>query len=152
MKKEQHRGRKEKNKSEQSGNLQVPHEEYAKIFITEERQILEKANTCMKCLNRFVNGVLFSGKETGKIAASSDEIARRANLIALMAAVEAGRAGKKQTGLSAMAGKTRALAIKSADAVSDTRTHIEHAVTTLESIYDISQLKMASLREKQGVA
>lgn len=122
MKKGQCKGKKEKCLLEQSGNVHLPYKEYAKIFIT------------------------------GKIAASIDEIARRANLIALMAAVEAGRAGKEQTGLSAMAGNTRTLAIKSADAVSDTRTHIEHAVTIVESIHDISQMKMASLRENQEVA
>ena len=99
MKKGQCKGKKEKCLLEQSGNVHLPYKEYAKIFIT------------------------------GKIAASIDDIARQANLIALMAAVEAGRAGKKQTGLSAMAAKARALAIKSSDAVSDTRTHIEHAVT-----------------------
>ncbi len=122
MEKEQHKRRKEGNKSEQSGNLPARHEEDTKIFIT------------------------------GKLAASIDDIARRANLISLMAAVEAGRAGKEQTGLSAMAGKTRYLAIKSAEAVSETRTHVEHAVTIVERIHDISQMKMASHRENRGVA
>lgn len=91
-------------------------------------------------------------KETEKIAASIAEIARRANIIALMAAVEAGRAGKEKTGLSAMARKARSLAIKSADAVRDARKHIEYTVTTLESIHDVSQLIVASLRENKKVA
>ncbi len=119
MNKSRHRGIKERNNSEQSGDIHALYEEYASIFI---------------------------------IAKSIDEIARRANLIALMAAVEAKRAGNEGTAFAAMAKEARDLAIMSAETVSNTRRHIEYAVTALENIHDISQLKMASLHEKQGVA
>jgi methyl-accepting chemotaxis protein len=114
--------------------------------------MLETGSLCVKNLNHVINEVSASVVEAGKLATSIDENARQVNLLALVAAVEAGRAGEKGVGLSAMARKARALAIKSADAVSDTRAHIEYAVTTLESICDISRLTMASHREKQVVA
>ena len=152
MNKSRHRGIKERNNSEQSGDIHALYEEYARIFITEKQTTFEKGNPRRKGLNQFIHGLLHSGRETGKIAKSIDEIARRANLIALMAAVEAQRAGKEGTACAAMAKEARDLAIMSAETVSNTRRHIEYAVTALENIHDISQLKMASLHEKQGVA
>ena len=152
MKKGHDKGRKEKCLSEPSGNVHATREGHTEVFITEVRQMLETVNHRVKNLNHIMNGVSASGIEAGKITTSIDENARQANLLSLVAAVEAGRAGEKGVGLSAMARKARALAIKSADAVSDTRAQIEYAVTTLESICDISRLTMASLREKQVVA
>ena len=152
MKKGHYKGRKEKCLLEQLGNVHATREGPTEVLITEVRQMLETVNHCVKNLNHVMNGVSASGIEAGKIATSIDEIARQANLLSFVAAVEAGRSGEKGAGLSAMARKARSLAIKSADAVRDTRRHIEYAVTTLESISDISRLTMASLREKQVVA
>jgi len=152
MKKGHYKGRKEKCLLEPSGNVHVTREGHTEVFITEVRQMLETGSLCVKNLNHVINEVSASVVEAGKLATSIDENARQVNLLALVAAVEAGRAGEKGVGLSAMARKARALAIKSADAVSDTRAHIEYAVTTLESICDISRLTMASHREKQVVA
>jgi len=152
MKKGHYKGRKEKCLLEPSGNVHVTREGHTEVFITEVRQMLETGSLCVKNLNHVINEVSASVVEAGKLATSIDENARQVNLLALVAAVEAGRAGEKGVGLSAMARKARALAIKSADAVSHTRTQIEYAVTTLESICDISLLKMASRREKQVVA
>ena len=119
MNKSRHRGIKERNNSEQSGDIHALYEEYASIFI---------------------------------IAKSIDEIARRANIIALMAAVEAKRAGKEGTAFAAMAKEARDLAIMSADTVGDTSRYIENTVRIVESISVVTKLSMKHYREKQEVA
>jgi methyl-accepting chemotaxis protein len=152
MKKGHHEGQREKCLLQQLGNVHAAHEGHTEILVTEVLQMLETMTRCVKNLNHVVNGVSASGMEAGKIATAIDEIARQANLLALVASVETGRAGWKGAGLSAMAGKAKALSIKSADVVLDTCRHIEYEVTKLETINAISRLTIASLREKRAVA
>jgi len=140
----------EENKSEKSGDVHVRREKCAKIFITEERRLLEKVNTCRKGLNQFVHGVLNSSRETEKIAASIDDIARQANVIALMAAVEAERAEQEGRELSIMAKGARDMAMRSAETVKDTRRHIEYMVSILKSFNHVTQLSMEVLPGETG--
>lgn len=152
MKKGHHKGQKEKCLLHQLGNVHATHEGHKEILVTEVLQMLETMTHCVKNMTHVMNGVSASGIEAGKIATAINEIARQANLLSLVAAVETGRAGGKRAGLTAMAGKAKSLSIKSAEAVLDTCRYIEYEVTKLETINAISRSTIASLREKQAVA
>lgn len=69
-----------------------------------------------------------AGHETARISAAIDGIAFQTNLLALNAAVEAARAGERGAGFAVVADEVRALALRSAEASSDTRRRIELSI------------------------
>ncbi len=99
------------------------------------------ASRIMTQLTNGMQNVLGATEETIKIIKTIDEIAFQTNLLALNAAVEAARAGEAGAGFAVVAEEVRNLAIKAADAASDTSNLIE---LTSSKINESARLVMDS--------
>jgi methyl-accepting chemotaxis protein len=118
-------------------------EDHAYHLITSTQGISEKMSPGSKTQARLVQGVLNSGRTPENIAAAIDELAHRANRVALMAAVASQRVGVAEMELAMLAREAREMAVLSAETVKATRQQIayairlskriNHAVTTLTS-------------------
>lgn len=90
--------------------------------------VVEEANGSMDKLTTSMQDITKASEETSKIIKTIDEIAFQTNLLALNAAVEAARAGKAGAGFAVVANEVRNLAMRAADAASETAGLIEGTI------------------------
>ncbi len=134
----------------------------------------ETGSKAMDKMNVAIESIRASSDETAKIIKVIDEIAFQTNLLALNAAVEAARAGEAGKGFAVVAEEVRNLAIRSAEAASETSRMIDESVrksydgvdiakevaNVLEEIVDsakktdelISEIASASAEQADGIA
>lgn len=118
-----------RNNSENSG--------HADSLMKETNEIVSQANSSMGQLTVSMEEIYKASEETSKIIKTIDEIAFQTNLLALNAAVEAARAGEAGAGFAVVADEVRNLAIRAADAASDTTELIEE---TIRKVNDGSEI------------
>jgi methyl-accepting chemotaxis protein len=97
----------------------------------EVNQTVAHANGVMHKLNDSMNNISKSSEETGRIIKTIDEIAFQTNLLALNAAVEAARAGESGAGFAVVADEVRSLAMRAANAASETAELIKSTVKNI---------------------
>ncbi len=134
----------------------------------------ETGSRAMAKMNVAIDSIRESSDETAKIIKVIDEIAFQTNLLALNAAVEAARAGEAGKGFAVVAEEVRNLAIRSAEAASETSRMIDESVrksydgvdiakevaNVLEEIVEsakktdelISEIASASAEQADGIA
>lgn len=123
----------------------------------EARELAEQARTAtsvgvadMRLLDRAVEDIGDSAKETAQIMKTIDLISFQTNLLALNAAVEAARAGDAGKGFAVVAEEVRALARRSAEASRQTATLLEHSMGSARHGAEIAQRVGARLAEIDG--
>ncbi len=96
-----------------------------------------KLNEYMKKTAKAMTNIKDRGEAIRKIIQTIDEISFQTNLLALNAAVEAARAGEAGAGFAVVAGEVRNLAIRSANAASDTQELIGKTVEDINRGSDL---------------
>jgi methyl-accepting chemotaxis protein len=109
----------------------------ADTLMKEANQTVGKAKNSMTELTTSMEDISKASEETSKIIKTIDEIAFQTNLLALNAAVEAARAGEAGAGFAVVADEVRNLAMRAADAASNTADLIEG---TVKKVKDGSEL------------
>ncbi len=118
--------------------------EEANQIMKATNSMVGQANQAMEGLTRSMEDISRASEETSKIIKTIDEIAFQTNLLALNAAVEAARAGEAGAGFAVVADEVRNLALRAAEASSDTATLIEGTVTRVgEGVTIVSQTSAA---------
>ena len=116
---------------------------HANNLMQEANQVVGTANESMEKLTTSMKDISKASEETQKIIKTIDEIAFQTNLLALNAAVEAARAGEAGAGFAVVADEVRNLAMRAADAATNTSELIEG---TMKKVSDGSEL-VASTNE-----
>jgi methyl-accepting chemotaxis protein len=96
------------------------------------RELMKKAHNSMKVLIQTIEDIAQDSQDTSRIVKNIDEIAFQTNLLALNAAVEAARAGEAGAGFAVVADEVRSLAMKAAEAASNTSRLIDRTVKTIQ--------------------
>ncbi|MDH4320652.1 MAG: methyl-accepting chemotaxis protein [Desulfobulbaceae bacterium] len=105
---------------------------YASTLAKDTNKIVEDASQTMAQLTSAMAAITRSSDETSKIIKTIDAIAFQTNLLALNAAVEAARAGEAGAGFAVVADEVRNLAMRAAEAASDTTVLIENTVDRIK--------------------
>lgn len=123
--------------------------EQANVFMQETGAVVTKAKGSMVQLTTAMAQVTKASEDTQKIVKTIDEIAFQTNLLALNAAVEAARAGEAGAGFAVVAEEVRNLAMRAAQASSETALLIED---TMGQVQGSSELLKATNADFEGVA
>ena len=116
--------------------------ELAALALREVGQTERLMQDCMKEMNKTVvamNEINSGSEDIRAVIKTIDDIAFQTNILALNAAVEAARAGQHGKGFAVVAEEVRNLAIKSADAASQTAELIEDNAKKAADGIDIVQ-------------
>ncbi|CAB1082671.1 Methyl-accepting chemotaxis protein [Olavius algarvensis Delta 1 endosymbiont] len=97
-------------------------------LMKDANQVVNTANESMGKLIQSMVDISKASEETSKIIKTIDEISFQTNLLALNAAVEAARAGEAGAGFAVVADEVRNLAMRAAEAASNTARLIEETV------------------------
>ena len=97
-------------------------------LMKESIRVIREAEQSMQQLTSSVEAISTQSEEVAKIIKTIDEIAFQTNLLALNAAVEAARAGEAGAGFAVVSDEVRNLAIRAAEAASNTAGLIEGTV------------------------
>jgi methyl-accepting chemotaxis protein len=108
------------------------HAGQAEQKMKEGNQVVRKAEEAMKRLTGSIEEISQANEETSKIIKTIDEISFQTNLLALNAAVEAARAGEAGAGFAVVADEVRALALRAAEAASNSSGLIETTATKVD--------------------
>jgi len=119
----------------------------AETLMTETGNTIAGADSSMQRLTASMDDISKASEETSRIIKVIDEIAFQTNLLALNAAVEAARAGEAGAGFAVVADEVRNLALRAADAASDTSGLIESTLKKVETGSDIAMQTSASFRQ-----
>ena len=95
-------------------------------------QVVGEANNSMAQLTSSMTKISQASEETSKIVKTINDIAFQTNLLALNAAVEAARAGESGAGFAVVADEVRNLAMRAAEAASNTAALIDDTVTRID--------------------
>jgi methyl-accepting chemotaxis protein len=109
------------------------HSGQANGLMQESLQGIDIANGSMKELTASMEEISKASEETSKIIKTIDEISFQTNLLALNAAVEAARAGEAGAGFAVVADEVRNLAMRAAEAASNTSKLIEETVKKISA-------------------
>ncbi|SDU45924.1 methyl-accepting chemotaxis protein [Desulfobacula phenolica] len=109
----------------------------AENLMKEASHVVNTANESMEQLIHSMDDISKASEETSKIVKTIDAIAFQTNLLALNAAVEAARAGEAGAGFAVVADEVRSLAMRAADAASNTAQLIERTVEKVNLGIDI---------------
>jgi methyl-accepting chemotaxis protein len=105
----------------------------ADILMTNNRQIVDQANTSMDELTASMREISQASGDTAKIVKTIDEISFQTNLLALNAAVEAARAGEAGAGFAVVAEEVRNLALRAAEAAKNSADLIEGTIAKVQA-------------------
>ena len=122
-------------------NNNMGNAEQVKLMTSRTIDIVDKVDNHMQELAEAITEITRSSDETSKIIKIIDEIAFQTNLLALNAAVEAARAGEAGAGFAVVAEEVRNLAMRSAEAASNTAQLI---ATTIDSVKHGNELAAAT--------
>jgi len=98
----------------------------AQIEATENGSVVKQAVAAMASIEQ-------SSHQISQIIGVIDDIAFQTNLLALNAGVEAARAGEAGRGFAVVASEVRSLALRSAEAAKEIKTHIQESSSHVES-------------------
>jgi methyl-accepting chemotaxis protein len=104
----------------------------ANSLMDEAQAIVAKASESMAELKEAIAKIDAASDETAKIIKTIDEIAFQTNLLALNAAVEAARAGEAGAGFAVVADEVRSLAMRAAEAATNTSGLIERNISDIK--------------------
>jgi methyl-accepting chemotaxis protein len=105
----------------------------ADLLTNEAAGLVAGAKQSMEELSISMNEISTASHDTSKIIKTIDEIAFQTNLLALNAAVEAARAGEAGAGFAVVADEVRNLAMRAAEAATNTTTLIEDTITKVNT-------------------
>jgi methyl-accepting chemotaxis protein len=105
----------------------------ADLLTKEATGLVGGAKQSMEELSVSMDQISTASHDTSKIIKTIDEIAFQTNLLALNAAVEAARAGEAGAGFAVVADEVRNLAMRAAEAATNTTTLIEDTIAKVNT-------------------
>jgi DNA repair exonuclease SbcCD ATPase subunit len=105
----------------------------ARVLMAKTEEEGHQASQAMGELGQSMREISEASSEIGRIIKTIDEIAFQTNLLALNAAVEAARAGEAGAGFAVVADEVRSLALRAAEAASETQGLIKNTRTKIET-------------------
>lgn len=117
----------------------------ANQLFSETNSLIEEGGAEMRRMVDAMNDITDTSEEIQKIINTIDNIAFQTNILALNAAVEAARAGTAGKGFAVVADEVRSLAVKSAEAASNTAELIQTSIKAVEKGSDIAETTSETL-------